>query len=169
MDLFAELTGCKQLLERFGGHRAAAGMTVPIANLRALRDHFATEAFGGVDADAWHPRLSIDRVIDLNDVNWELFEDLARLRPFGLGNPEPVFTAYGLHTSGVRTMRKGGLRMKLRSGSGPGIAAVGFGLGVEPADLEAGVDAVFTLQENVWQGRSSLELRLKDVRPAEWG
>jgi single-stranded-DNA-specific exonuclease len=166
VDLFEELQACGHLLERFGGHRAAAGMTVTIENLPALRDHFAVDAFGSVSEDDWKPRLAIDRVIDLNDVTWDLFEDLACLRPFGLGNPEPVFTARDLTATGVRTMRKGGIRMRLRSGDGRPIPAVGFGLGMEPEDLEDGVDAVFSLHENIWQGRSTLELRLRDIRPS---
>ena len=164
VDLFQELSDCSHLLERFGGHRAAAGMTVAVENLEALRDHFAGVAFEDVAEDAWRPRLSIDREIDLADVTWDLFEDLSRLRPFGLGNAEPVFTATRLEAFGVRTMKKGGIRMKLRSPGSAPVAAVGFGLGVSPEDLEGPVDAVFSLQENVWRGRSSLELRLRDIR-----
>jgi single-stranded-DNA-specific exonuclease len=165
VDLFAELSGCAHLLERFGGHRAAAGMTVPIANLEALRDHFSAVAFEAVAEEAWQPRLTIDREVELRDVNWDLFDDLSRLRPFGLGNAEPVFTATNLRASGVKTMKKGGIRMTLRADDSDGIAAVGFGLGVAPKDLQGRVAAVFTLQENVWRGRTTLELRLRDIRP----
>jgi len=164
VDLFAELRGCAHLLERFGGHRAAAGMTVSIDNLEALRTYFSEEAFGDVEEDAWTPRLSIDRTIALEEVNWELFDELSRLRPFGLGNPEPVFTATGLEAFGVKTLKKGGIRMVLRGPASNGIPAVGFGMGLLPEDLEGPLEAVFTIQENVWQGRSKLELRLRDVR-----
>ncbi len=164
VDLFAELRGCSHLLERFGGHRAAAGMTVSVDNLEALRDHFAGHAFADAAEDVWQPRLSIDRTLSLSEVTWELFDELSRLRPFGLGNPEPVFTARDLEAHGVRTLKKGGIRMTLRGPQSDGLAAVGFGLGLDPADLEGRLEAVFTLQENVWQGRSKLELRLKDVR-----
>ncbi len=167
VDLFDVLRRHEEFFVRYGGHRAAAGMTVPIDRLPALREAFASAAFDDVAPDAWEPSVLVDAEVDLVDVDWELYGTLRRLAPFGLGNAEPSFVATSLRALGVKELSGGkGLRMRLRGPEGPALSAVGWDLGVEPEDLTGDVDALFTLQENTWRGRTSLELRLRDLRPS---
>ena len=166
VDLFETLTGLSELFERFGGHRAAAGVTLKQENLPALREAFAT-AFTHLPASSWEPVLRIDAEVDIAQVNWELHEVLERLAPFGLGNAEPTLMARGLTAVGVKVLAGGrGVRMRLRGRSGPAVDAIGWGLSLPDGMLDGPVDAAFSLSVNHWQGRTTLELRLKDLRSA---
>lgn len=164
VDLFTALNRNKHLLMRFGGHRAAAGLTLKQENLQALRDAFVQDAFADESTELWTPRLKIDAEIDLDDAGWDLLEAIEGLAPFGLGNPQPLFVARSLDATEVKALSKGGIRMTLRQGNGPRYKAVGFGLGLAPEAFDGPIDAAFHLQVNWWQGLSSLELRLKDVK-----
>ena len=145
----------------------AAGLTIREENLPALADAFLHEAFADSDPKLWEPVLSVDAELDLQRATWALQDALEAMGPFGIGNPEPVFVARGLRATGVRALNKGGIRMDLQGPGGQRIKAVGFGLGIEPADVEGLVDVAFSLQTNFWRGRSTLELRLRDLRLAE--
>ncbi|MCP4870943.1 MAG: single-stranded-DNA-specific exonuclease RecJ [Proteobacteria bacterium] len=164
VDLFTALKRNEHLLMRFGGHRAAAGMTLKQENLEALREAFVHDAFADEADDLWTPRLKIDAELDLDDADWSLLEAIDGLAPFGLGNPQPLFVARGLIATDVKALSKGGIRMTLRQGNGPRYKAVGFGLGLAPEAFDGPIDAAFHLQVNWWQGLSNLELRLKDVK-----
>ncbi len=168
IDLFAVLRAHEAMFVRYGGHRAAAGVTIEAARLPELRDVFATTAFADVPADRWQPDVLVDVAIELSEVDWELLATLRSLGPFGLGNAEPCFMAERLDAFGARELSGGrGLRMQLRSGRGPAVTAVGWDLGLGIDELDQPVDALFTVQENVWKGRSTLELRLRDLRRAQ--
>jgi len=167
IDLFSVLSRQSHLLERFGGHRAAAGLSIKEDMLPALRLAFAQEAFAEYDAELWKGRVSVDAELHLRDVTWDLHKSLRSLEPFGVGNPEPVFLCRGLQAIGVRTMAKDGLRMTLCCDDAPRQQAIGFGLGLRPDQLDGPVDVLFALQENTWAGRTSLQMFLKEVRPTQ--
>jgi single-stranded-DNA-specific exonuclease len=167
VDLFAAVGRCQDLLLRWGGHRAAAGLSVMRDQLPALRERFAGEAFAGQAGDHWEPTLLLDAELGVERVDWDLWESLARLRPFGLGNAEPVFLGRGLRVTGVRKVAKGGLKMSLRGGDAEPKEAIGFGLSIDADAIPREVDAAFCVAENHWAGRRTLELRLRDIRPAE--
>ena len=166
VDLFGALDRYSHLLERFGGHRAAAGLTLKATNLEQLKEAFADEAFADQPEELWEPKLKLDAELRLGEVTWELERAVAGLAPFGIGNPQPVFLARDLRATGVASLARGGLRMQLRQGGGPSIKAIGFGLQVDPVILRGPLDAVFSIQANHWRGVTSLELFLKDLRSA---
>lgn len=167
IDLFDSLNRLSHLFVRFGGHRAAAGVTLLEENLPALREAFANGAFADLPEEKWEPVLRLDAEIDVQDVNWGLHEILTRLAPFGLGNIEPSFLARGLRATGVKQLAGGrGVRMLLRGADGPSVAAIGWGLNLADDVLDGPIDVAFSLSVNHWRGRVSLEMRLKDVRPA---
>ncbi len=167
IDLFQVLHRQRHLLERFGGHRAAAGLSIREEMLPELREVFASDAFAEYDSALWRGWVSVDAELSLSDVNWDLYRAMRSLEPFGVGNPEPVFLCRGLRAVGVRTMAKEGLRMTLCCGDAPRQQAIGFGLGVRPDELDGPIDVLFALQENTWAGRTSLQMFLKEVRPSE--
>ncbi len=169
VDLYAALQGCDALLDRWGGHRAAAGLTVTEANLPALADAFAGPAFAEADEGCWTPRLRADAELPLREATWGTWDAVQALAPFGVGNPEPVFLARGLRATGVQELSKGGIRMRLRQDDSTPVAAVGFGLGVQAHDLVGPLEAAFCLSENRYRGERSLELRLRDLRPQREG
>lgn len=166
VDLHGALGRCASLLLRWGGHRAAAGLTLAVDQLEALRTLFAAQAFDGVADEHWEPTLHIDAELPFEAVGWDLWEQLGRLQPFGIGNPEPLFCARGLQPTRARNVAKGGLKLTLNSAGGPRLDAIGFGLDLDADALSGPVDAAFHVQENLWNGRRSIELRLRDLRPA---
>ena len=141
-------------------------MTVSEERLEELRAVFAESAFSHVPEEAWVPSVLADAEIELRSVDWDLLHTVRGLGPFGLGNAEPCFIATGLTALAPKELSGGrGLRMRLRGPAGKAITAVGWDLGLGMDELDQPIDALFTVQENVWQGRRSLELRLRDLRP----
>ncbi len=169
VDLYGALQRCDSLMERWGGHRAAAGMTVREDQLPALAEAFAGRAFEAEDAASWTPTLRADAELPLGDATWDTWDAVQALAPFGVGNPEPLFVARDLKATGVRELKKGGIRMLLRQGDARPIPAVGFGLGLQAHQLVGPLEAAFCLSENRWRGERNLELRLRDLRPQDGG
>lgn len=167
VDLYGALQRCEHLLQRWGGHRAAAGVTLAEADLPTLRDAFAGPAFHADDDELWNPQLMADAELPLSECTWETWERVQRLGPYGIGNPEPVFIARDLRPTDARAMNRGGLRVKLRQEGSPVLQAVGFGLDLDAENLSGPLEAAFSLQENLWRGRRSLELRLRALRPQD--
>lgn len=165
VDLYGALQRCDALMERWGGHRAAAGLTIREENLPALAEAFAGPAFEAEDEARWTPRLKADAELPLREATWQTWDAVQQLAPFGIGNPEPVFVARGLRATHVRAMNKGGIRMQLRQGDSAPVKAIGFGLGLDPEQLVGPLEAAFCLSENRWRGQRNLELRLRDLRP----
>lgn len=155
------------LLERFGGHAMAAGLTVPVEHLAALRRGLAAEArqqLGGEGRVT--PELYVDAWVDPAELDMALLKELEQLGPFGYGNAAPVLAWYGAEPRQVRTM--GSLRNHLRLTLPVGrsqITAVGFRLGELASQISGPHDLAFTLSVNEWQGRQELQLRLRDLRP----
>ena len=110
------------------------------------------------------PRLTIDAEVEPADVTKELALELKRLEPFGMGNPEPVLMLRGMTVVERRTVGEGHLRLRV-SRDGCSFVAIAFNL----ADRETTgvIDIAFFPEMNQWNGSSSLQLRVKDLRPAE--
>jgi single-stranded-DNA-specific exonuclease len=163
-DLHAALHQCGDLLERFGGHHMAAGLTLRRDRLEAFRERFAgvaREALGDADLG---PEQRVDLVVDLADVTPELERLCRYLEPCGMGNPTPVFGARGVRFEAARRVGQGHLKGVL-SGSGGRLPAIGFGWAdrtpwAGPGMPAPSVDCAFRLEENEWQGTVSLQARI---------
>lgn len=159
-------------LERFGGHRQAAGMDLLRAHLPDFSRAFAEEARRVLAGRDLRPVLRVDLEVSLGELDDELHRFLKYMGPHGMGNPRPVFLARGVELGGGgRVVGKDHLKLMLR-GNGTTLEAIGFGLArrVSPAALGKGpVDVVFQLDENEYRGVRRLQARMKDVRPAGEG
>ena len=161
-----------ELLIRHGGHQAAAGFTVKTARLPELTaslQEIARRSLGG--RTDLHPSLTIDAETTLDEINWGLADQFARLEPTGEQNPPPLLLARACHLRGVRTVG-GGKHLKLVLESHPTSAvydAIGFSLGEWHGRLTEGdrIDAVFQLEVNEWQGSKRLQLNLQDLRASD--
>ncbi len=167
IDGFSVLDGlnaCADLLIQFGGHDMAAGLEVEACNLEAFKERFnafAAEQFKGADLS---PVLNIDRAVDLNEMDDALMDGLKRTGPFGQENPEPVWAVMNVEVAGAKILKEKHLKLTLVNGNSR-IDAIGFNMAEK---LSSGpVDAAFSLHENTWNGRTSLQLNLKDIRPAQ--
>jgi len=166
-DLHAGLTACGDYLERFGGHRMAAGLSIDPARIEAFSDALAEHAATVLSDDDLRPRVRIDAVLAPSEVSLDLVDELARLEPFGMGNPgvNLLVPAAALHA--VETMGDGAkhLRASVELG-GFRCRGVGFGMGGEAARLRrAGrADVAFRLSRNEWNGAVSAQMLLRGVR-----
>jgi single-stranded-DNA-specific exonuclease len=174
-DVHEVLEACAPLLSQFGGHRAAAGLTLPVENLPAFKAQFMREVAARVPAGQQPVRpVDIDTWLDFTQLTADFLTELQRLEPFGPGNPAPVFASADLRAvpGSVRPVGQAGhLKMRLmQPGQSPGIVleAIGFGLGhYLPRLLEtpdAPLSACYILEMNEFRGQRTLQLRLLDLR-----
>jgi single-stranded-DNA-specific exonuclease len=162
------LDQCKELLIRHGGHAAAAGFTVRNENLEALKlrlKSLAAEALHGKDL---RQTLTADIVLSLSYMDSELLHRLEYLQPTGYGNPEALFISRNFRITNKKTVGADGKHLKLVITDGRiTFDAIGFRLGHLLEELPAQVDILFTFESNEYNGRKSIQLNLKDVKPAE--
>ena len=168
-DLMAALSAAAGRLVRFGGHRAAGGITLRQEAIDAFRTDFEAAALAQLPDADFRPALDIDALVALTEIDGQLVRSFERLRPFGNGNPAPVFCSYGVTAlpGSVRTLRGGHLKLAFGQG-GASHAAIGFNMADSMAPVaEAGpLDIAFSPQLNTWRGQTSVQLLLKDLRPA---
>lgn len=158
------LKACAGQLTGFGGHKHAAGLTIDESLLEEFADRFDGIAAGLLAPDDLVPEIRIDAEVAPEDASLEMVELLDALGPFGMGNPRPVFAMRGLRVLQTSLVKDLHVRLRLAAG-GTVLEAMGFGMAdrVPAADR---VDIAFTMDCNQWNGRRSLRLTLKDLRPA---
>ena len=167
--LYEAVAACSGHLERFGGHRQAAGMDVRADRLEGFREAFAREAARRCDGLDLRPLLRVDAEIGFSDVTPELVRYLPYLGPFGMGNPRPVFLARDVEQVAPPQVVKGEhLRFRMRQG-GRMLEGMGFRLASRVPDgvLSGGrVDVAFQLDEDEYRGVKRVRALVQDVRPA---
>jgi single-stranded-DNA-specific exonuclease len=166
LDLNQILGRCGDLLEGFGGHAFAAGLTVRRDRLPELRRRVESITRELLSPEDCVPRLTLDDDVRLADCDLDLVEWLERLSPHGLDNPEPVLCARDLTVTQVGAVGGGKhLRLTVRDATGSA-EAIGFGLGDRAAELarEARCDLAFVPTRNDWMGQTRVQLKLKGVR-----
>jgi single-stranded-DNA-specific exonuclease len=167
LHITAALDQCRDLLVRHGGHAAAAGFTVRNENLAALRERLQAITAQQLQDRDLRPTFNADTEVALADLRPELLKYLDALQPTGYGNPEAVFVTRDLRVTGSRAVGADGKHLKLTvTDGGPTFDAIGFRLGHLQADLPPKVDAIYTFELNEYNSRFSLQLNLKDVKPA---
>ena len=165
------LSRCSGLLDSFGGHAAAAGLTVMESRFDEFREEFDAVVRGMLGREDLVRRLRVDVVAPLRSIGPAMVRDLDRLAPFGHGNPSPVFASRSVHVAG-KPRRVGGQGQHLSflaSDEGVTFRAIGYGMGpladaVEKASR--GVDIAYTPRFDTWRRDGSLELGLRDLSPS---
>jgi len=165
-DLHAALEACAPHLQRYGGHRMAAGITVARDRLDGFREAFNRVAHERLTAADLVSRRRIDAVVRLDELTFDLERLLRHLEPCGAGNPTPVFGVSGVSVREARPVGANHLRLLLEDAVGR-IPAIGFDWAdrVDPAWWQAPVDVAFQLQQNEFRGDVSLQARIVDVHP----
>jgi single-stranded-DNA-specific exonuclease len=162
------LDQCKDLLVRHGGHAAAAGFTVKNQNLPELVSrlkHIAKEQLGARDL---RQTLMADLEVPLSELNFDVLKHLMFLEPTGYGNPEAVFVSRNIKVKFARTVGAEGkhLKLTLEDERGASVDAIGFRLGHLREVLPSHVDLLYRFEANEFNGRRTLQLNLKDLKPA---
>jgi len=184
IDIIALIRKFKDLLIDCGGHPMAAGFSIKKINIVKFKKEIEKEALK-FDDKVFIRTLKIDLEIGFPDVNYSLYKMLSLLRPYGVGNPEPVFMTRGVRVVDKRTVGRDGGHLKMKLDD-PGtkkiekivgvvpssvdmlsyMDTIGFGLGNLGGEIKLGdfVDVVYTVSENVWNGQKNLQLKIRDVR-----
>ncbi|MCA0958749.1 single-stranded-DNA-specific exonuclease RecJ [Muricauda ruestringensis] len=168
-DIYNALEGCSDCLEQFGGHMYAAGLTLLEEQYELFKKQFEKVVSESIDPKLLQPEISIDAKISMHQITPKLMRILKQFAPFGPGNMAPVFMAEGLkdtgHARGVGQDQKHLKCSLYQPGSNP-IGAIGFNLGNKLTRVKSikPFDAVFSLDENEWNGTVSLQLKLRDIR-----
>jgi single-stranded-DNA-specific exonuclease len=168
-DVYNALEACSEHLEQFGGHMYAAGMTLLEENYLAFKDAFEKVVEETIHPDMLTPELSIDAEINLSDITPKLTRILKQFEPFGPQNMTPVFLTKNVKDTGyAQKLGADGEHLKLfvRQNNSEGMAAIGFGLGnkMELTTNKKPFEVVYCIDENEWNGKTSVQLRLKDIK-----
>ncbi len=156
---------CAASLEKFGGHEYAGGLSIKRSQLAGFTEAFESAAREALSADQLAPRLEIDAELDFSEIGMPLMRELEILEPFGVGNPEPVFTTANAEVC-ERKVFSAGVRYRLRQG-GRVVGGVIFGVGDDyPGMPGETMDVAYRLSENEWNGNTSVELKIADMRAA---
>jgi single-stranded-DNA-specific exonuclease len=159
---------CGDLLIGYGGHDAAAGFSIRRECWEDFRKRFLEVAEEEIKEEGLIPKIHLDQEIDLESVNtYNIMAELGKLAPFGVRNPEPVFSARNLSLAGTpREVGANHLKLALRQGRWC-YNAIGFGmaefLGRLAGNGECTVDVAFSLRINAWRGKENIQLHLKDL------
>jgi single-stranded-DNA-specific exonuclease len=168
LDLNLALGRCAELLEGFGGHAFAAGLSIRAERLPELRARFEALVREQMTPEDFTPRLTVDGDLGLSECDLALIEWLERMSPHGLGNPEPLFVVRGARVSGVSAVGAG-RHLRFHASDGTGSAGgIGFGFGEHVATMRATatIDLACAPSRNEWMGETRVQLKLKGMRPA---
>ncbi len=167
-DIMEALDLVKDLLDRYGGHAGACGFTMEKRNLKKFQNNirkFAEKKLGGMELA---PTLNIDAEINLEKIDWELFELLEKFSPFGRANERPKYLARSLSVESFESVGTNGnhLRINLSQGNGIRKKFIGFCFGEWCKKLKVGdkVDVIFEIDVNEWNGNRELQMKIIDLK-----
>lgn len=175
-DIIESLRRFSEILVDIGGHPMAAGFTVEKKNLDLLKKSFCEYTESRLNSNHFDKNIEIDAALDFQMIDRKLLSMIKEFEPFGTGNPQPVFCSRGISVVEGRTVGKEGKHLKLKlakknqhngnySWDYPVFDSIGFGMGKFLADLdkETLLDIAYIVENNNWNGKNQLQLKLKDV------
>ncbi|SFB92603.1 single-stranded-DNA-specific exonuclease [Parapedobacter composti] len=166
-DLYEALNACSDLLDQFGGHKYAAGLTMKPENIPLFQQRFEEVVSANILPDMLQREILIDAVLDMSAIDAKFFRILRQFEPFGPQNETPLFLSKGVGVCGPAAV-VGGSHLKMTVMQ-PGTAAfdcIGFGLGGYAEAINRGsvFDMCYTIEENVWRSKRNIQLNIKDIR-----
>jgi single-stranded-DNA-specific exonuclease len=170
-DLYEAINECSDLLESFGGHMYAAGLTLKRDNVQKLRDRFEQIVRDRITPEQLVPQIEIDTELNFSEITPKFYRILKQFEPFGPGNMNPVFFAENVADNGQgRKVGTGGdhLKLNLIQEDNPfeDIPAIAFNQGKKFEKISGGntFDIAYSLTENHFRGTTNLQLNIKDIK-----
>ena len=169
-NVYKALEACDEFIEQFGGHKYAAGLTLKPENYKNFKDKFEQVVKETIPKELLEPEISIDSVVFLSDLTPKFNRIIKQFGPFGPRNMKPVFLSSGLRDNGYgKTVgaEENHLKLNIISGSDKKTYnAIGFNLGNKKGLINNGntFEIAYTLEENTWNGITSIQLNVKDIR-----
>lgn len=168
-NLYEAIHACREHLLGYGGHFAAAGMTLELNQVEPFRNKFEEVVTSTIDNDLLIPEIIIDAEVSFSDINKSFYSILCQMEPFGPENLRPVFIARNVSDTGYsKIVKDEHIRFSLKQGNTT-FTGIGFGMADKFEELKKNkfIDLVFKIDENEWNGNVSLQLRIIDIRSAE--
>ena len=166
-DVYNALEKCSEFIEQFGGHKYAAGLTLLPENYQKFKQKFEEVVQETIDKELLIPEIAIDAEIELSEITPKFFRIIEQMAPFGPQNMKPVFASTSVRDNGFGKQvgaDKSHLKLNLIYGSDKKTYnAIGFGLGNKLPNIQNDFDIAYTLDENTWNGFTSIQLLLKDI------
>ncbi|GGB86689.1 single-stranded-DNA-specific exonuclease RecJ [Flavobacterium suaedae] len=168
-DVYNALDACSDYIEQFGGHMYAAGLTLKEEQYLGFKNKFEEVVQQTIPQDLLTPEITIDAELDFTAITNRFYRILKQFEPFGPGNMTPIFLTRNVKDSGYgKTVGAEGTHLKLflKREDEKGYSAIGFGM-ANKKDLACNgefFDAVYSVDENTWNGVTSLQLRLRDIK-----
>ena len=168
-NLYEAIHACKEHLIGYGGHFAAAGMTIELDKIEAFRNKFEEVVSTTIPPELLFPEIVIDAEIKFKDITWPFYNIISQMEPFGPENLRPHFLVKNVVDTGYsRVLKEQHLRFMLRQDN-VSLTGIGFGMAekLPLLQMKKPVDIVFKIDENEWNGQRSLQLRMIDLRLSE--
>ena len=166
-NIYEAILECDDLLEQFGGHEYAAGLTLKNGVLKEFRKRMNSKAVEELSGSSFEAELLVDAEINLSEIDGKFWKLLHQFQPFGPGNTKPLFASRGLSKVGVPTIvGNGHLKLRLKQEDSPIFDAIGFNM----HDLmpivrdEKKFDIAYELEENTWNGNTTIQIHLRDIK-----
>ncbi|WP_298612910.1 single-stranded-DNA-specific exonuclease RecJ [uncultured Odoribacter sp.] len=170
-DLYYAISQCSELLENYGGHKYAAGLTLKIENIEPFKKKFEQIVQETINEDMLTPQINIDAKIKLSDITPELYNMLQKFAPFGPNNTIPVFMTENVtNFIGTRRVGRNNEHLKLVVVDDTRIcndrSGIGFGMGYLYEEVNSGqyFNICYSLQENEFMGKVDIQMMLKDIK-----
>lgn len=176
-DIHAALEKCEHLLDQFGGHTHAAGMTMALENVPKFQLQFEQIVQDSIQIEDETPEQTVDMELSFDEIFTSeenrmkiprIKRILEQFEPHGPGNMKPVFMARNVFSTDARLLKEAHLKISMtQPNSDVVLEGIGFNLGNKMDDVAAGLpfDVVFTLETNKWKNRETIQLNIKDIRP----
>ncbi|MFL0685209.1 MAG: single-stranded-DNA-specific exonuclease RecJ [Algoriphagus aquaeductus] len=174
-DIYEAIAECADLLDQFGGHKYAAGLTLSVDKVPAFQAKFEQVVKSRIEAIHLKPVIEIDDVLLLDQINYKFYSILKQMAPFGPGNTEPVFRINNVYADEVTVLKDKHLRFKIvQDGQVTTPVCLGFGMADRAKDPDLTTvnmlrgkmrfDIVAEMRENFFRDKSSLQLYVKDIK-----
>lgn len=170
-DIHEAIGACSDLLDQYGGHAFAAGLVLPVTNITALKERFEEVVAERIDPALLVPELKIDLALSFTQVTDRLYNSIERMGPFGPTNMRPVFVSHGVVDAGNSRLvgaDESHVKLSLKQSDSPDVVldGIGFSLADKWDIVRSGnpFSVVYTVDQNIWQGRRSLQLMVKDIQ-----
>ncbi len=164
-NIYNAMRKCEDLLEQFGGHEFAAGLTIKDGKLSEFKRRMNEIAYLDLSESSFEPELQIDTELPLEDIDMKFWKLLNQFEPFGPHNLRPIFASRKVEAVGVPTIvGNGHLKMKVKQGNSGVFDAIGFNMHEYlPFVRKDNFDMAYVVEENHWNGRRTLQIRIKDI------
>lgn len=175
-DIYNAIQACEDLLEQFGGHTYAAGLTMKKENFEHFRQKFDTIVDKTLSTDDKFPIETIDMTLTFNEI-YERMENrllipklkriLKQMEPHGPGNMKPVFYSTNVYSKNIRILKEAHLKLQVtQPDTDIVLEAIGFNMANKELDVAEGIpfEMIYTLESNIWNGKETLQLNIKDIR-----